>query len=455
MAASAHDNRVAVRNDAKSGSLMGQIPSGSAAPSSSQVDVTQNDVASKRLYDSHFLLVLVSQTCFVVANTLMAHYSRWVEFLGGNLQQIGWVMGVGALLGLALRPTMGQWINRIGARSMWAIGYAVFSAGTFANLLLDDIGILIYALRSMIVLGAAIVFSSSLTYISQTAPPERRTEAIGILGVGGFLGMLVGPLVGDLMLGNSSSDAGERERFGFALLFVSASVACLIALALLLFLPKAKQGGPKRTVALREFFATSFRHWPGMILLIDFAFGVCMTVPFIFLATFIDQIPLRIEGVSVIGLFFWCYAGLAIVVRVGFRQLPDRVGPQRVMIAGMVFMSLGMFSYLLVSSAYPWVIILPALMTGAGHGLMFHTMTSLTVAKFPYEVQGTGSVWALMMLDLGTIAGAPALGVIGDFAGFRVMFAAVGATVLVTGVCYLLTDWGNRSPRQFADRPSK
>tara|TARA_R110002049_G_scaffold285698_1_gene466751 strand:+ start:161825 stop:163090 length:1266 start_codon:yes stop_codon:yes gene_type:complete len=394
-----------------------------------------------RLYDSSFVIALTSQTCFVIANTLMAHYSRWVEFLGGSLQQIGWVMGIGSMMGLLLRPTMAQWINRIGARSMWALGYMVFAISAFANLVLVDVGILIYLLRSLLFLGAAIVFSSSLTYISQTAPADRRTEAIGILGVGGFLGMLVGPLLGDLLLG-----PGARDRAGFSMLFVSAAIANLVAFSLLLFLPRPVRNGPKRSVALRDFVATSIQHWPGMILLIDFAFGVCMTVPFIFLAAFIDGSPLRIEGVSVIGLFFWCYAGVAIAVRLGFRRLPDRVGPKRVLIVGAMFMSFGMFSYLLVNNEQPWAIVIPALLTGAGHGLMFHTMTSLTVARFPHEVQGTGSVWALMMLDLGTIAGAPALGVIGQHFGFQTMFVAVGVSCLLAIACYSLTTLGPAKP---------
>ena len=394
-----------------------------------------------RLYDSNFVLALISQTCFVIANTLMAHYSRWIEFLGGNLQQIGWVMGIGSLLGLLLRPTMAQWINRIGARSMWAIGYLVFAGSALANLMLVDVGIMIYLLRSMLVLGAAIVFSSSLTYISQTAPVDRRTEAIGILGVGGFLGMLIGPLLGDLMLG-----ADGRDRSGFQMLFFFAAFANVVALSLLLLLPKPNHHDGRRSVAIGEFAATSRRHWPGMILLVDFSFGICITVPFVFLATFIDKSPLRIEGVSVIGLFFWCYAGVAILVRLGFRRLPDRVGPRRVLLVGTAIMSMGMFTYLLVGTTQPWAIIVPALLTGTGHGLMFHTMTSLTVARFPHEVQGTGSTWALMMLDMGMISGAPALGAVGEIFGFNAMFVMVGIIGIVSGVLYGATTIGNSSP---------
>ena len=82
---------------------------------------------SDRLYDRNFWLAFISQSCFVSANTLMAHYSRWIEYLGGSLSQVGLIMGAGALLGLLLRPWMAQWINRLGARVMWAFGLILFA----------------------------------------------------------------------------------------------------------------------------------------------------------------------------------------------------------------------------------------------------------------------------------------------------------------------------------------
>ena len=102
---------------------------------------------SDRLYDRNFWLAFVSQSCFVSANTLMAHYSRWIEFLGGDLSQVGMIMGVGALLGLVLRPWMAQWINRLGARVMWACGYGIFSLSSLTNLFLENIDLEIFIVR--------------------------------------------------------------------------------------------------------------------------------------------------------------------------------------------------------------------------------------------------------------------------------------------------------------------
>ena len=388
-------------------------------------------LSQSRLYDRNFVLAMASQGCFVIANTLMAHYARWIEFLGGRVGEVGWVMGAGAVAGLLLRPWMGQWINRLGPRATWLVGLAVFAFGSIGNLALDDLSAMLYVLRSCLVLGTAIVFASSLTYISQIAPPARRTEAIGIIGVGGFLGMLLGPVLGDLILA-----ADVRQRIDFVTLFGTAGLGILFPAVLVCFLRAPAGRNRNSSLRLRDFVRTMRVHWPGMILFVDLAFGVCMAVPFGFLASYIDQVPLRIPGMSVIGLFFWCYAGSGLTVRVVLRRVPELLGRRKVLLAGMLFMTIGFFCYLLVGAENPWIIVIPALLTGTGHGLAFHTMTSLSIESFPSDARGTGSALALMMMDVGMIAGAPILGQIAEAFGFHSMYAAIGVIMLVAAVAY-------------------
>lgn len=383
---------------------------------------------------------MASQTCFVIANTLMAHYARWIEFLDGNLRDVGWIMGAGAVVGVLLRPAMGQWINRLGPIRMWLMGYVIFGIGALGNLGIDDLGFTIYALRSCAVLGAAFVFASSLTYISQIAPIHRQAEAIGILGVGGFVGMLVGPILGDVMLGSE-----DRVRNDFTALFLTAGLGNLLPGILVCMLRNPPQRKSSRSVHLLEFIATVRKHWPGSILLVDLAFGVCMAIPFGFLASYIDEVPLRIPGISLMGLYFWAYAGWGTIVRITLRKTPDRIGRRKVLLVGLLFMSVGMLSYLLVDKDHPWMLLAPALLTGTAHSLMFHTMTSLTIQPFPAEVRGTGSALALMMLDLGMIAGAPILAQIATAFGFHWMFATTACLLFAVACIYFLNCFAIRT----------
>ena len=362
----------------------------------------------------------------------MTHYARWVETLGGSLGEVGWIMGSGALLGLVLRPWMAQWINRHGARLMWGAGLLLFAIASLGNLLLYAVGPAIFAIRSCLMLGSAIVFASGLTYISQSTPESQRTEAIGIFGVGGFLGIFCGPFIGDLFL-------QQRDRSNFELLFVVAAVANLIPLVGIFFLRPTDHESNGSPIRLGEFLAAIRRHWPGTIVAVNFVFGICMTGPFVFLASYVDEAGIQIPGVSEMGVFFMLYAACGIVARLASHRVLSRYGASQVLMAGIVLMSSGMFCFSLVSTSRPWLVLVPAILSGGGHGLMFHTMTSLTIKPFPREVRGTGSVLALMMLDGGMFVGAPVLGRLGEWYGFSILFTCIGACTLLAGLAYLPT----------------
>lgn len=173
-----------------------------------------------------------------------------------------------------------------------------------------------------------------------------------------------------------------------------------------------------------------------------------MTAPFIFLTTYVDQVPLEIEGLSLVGLFFWCYAGWGVIVRVALRRVPERYGRRKVLLVGVTFMSIGMLCYALVGADRPWMIVVPALLTGTAHALLFHTMTSLTIESFPSEVRGTGTSLALMMMDLGMIAGAPILAQIASHFDFTWMFTTIAVVCFVAGIIYAASSisvWQQRS----------
>jgi len=102
----------------------------------------------------------------------------------------------------------------------------------------------------------------------------------------------------------------------------------------------------------------------------------------------------------------------------------------------MLFMTIGFFCYPLVGAGNPWIIVIPALVTGTGHGLAFHTMISLSINSFPNDARGTGSALALLMMDVGMIGDAPVLGEVAETYGFGSMFTAIGVLMFIAAVAY-------------------
>jgi MFS family permease len=384
-----------------------------------------------RLYTRSFLIAVVSQTFFMIAWTASSHYARWIAWLGGDESTIGWVTGVGAFSGVALRPWIGLWVNRLGARVLWAAGYLIFVTSVLANVLLHELGPMIYVLRCGLVIGASVTYGASLTYITQNAPPDRRTEAIGTFGLSGFTAMLIGPRLGDHILG-----VGDRTHGDFQLLFWTIS-ACLVAAGMVLFLlkptPREHRSSPVR---LADFVRSVRQYWPGSVLIVQFVFGICLAVPFVFLSHLADDLGLATEGRSPVGRFFFGYAIIAIAIRVLFRRIPDRFGRRKILILGLAMETAGMGSFLLVTSGRIEDLLLPGILCGAGHGFAFHTMTALTLDRFPVDIRGTGSALALMVLDIGTVAGAPVLGMLANAHGYGALFIAAASCAFAAAIVF-------------------
>jgi len=395
------------------------------------IKLNRRQLTDEALYDANFALAMVIQTLFVLANCLMAHYNRWITFLGGDVPSVGFIMGVGPIVGLLMRPWIGQLINRWGAKTIWCSGIVIFAISALANLLVTNLGWPVYVLRSGLVLGSAVVFASSLTYITQVYPRSRRTEAIGTLGASGFMGMILGPFLGDLAVGD-----GNPSRADFVVLFAAAAATVVLPAILLVLLRSPQSYEVVKPVSLTDFAKTVRSHFPGAIVFVLLAFGLSMTAPFAFLATYVDDAHLHIEGVSMVGLYFWCYAGLGLAVRLSFRRAPERWGRRKVLLTGMTLIAAGMFCYGLVHETTSWMLIIPALICGVGHAFVFHTMSALALESFPHEVRGTGSAFTLMMMDVGFIGGAPLLGMIAHQAGYDWMFATIGLTCAISTAIY-------------------
>ena len=405
-------------------------------------------VSPHSLYNRNFAFAFISQVGFVLANTaLMAHYARWIGFLGGRVDTAGWITGTASIAGLLLRPWIGQWIDRWGARTVWLVGYAIFVAGSLSNLWLHELGWGVYVCRALIVVGGAFVFSSSITYVSHMAPVERRAEAIGMLGVAGFVGIVFGPLWAELTL------SAERTRGEFETIFVVSACLLILPTVLLVFLQKPKWETRRRSTGLGEFVRTARKYWPGMIFFVQATFGLCMTIPFVFLTKFIDDDGLQGNGFSLASTFFMCYAGWGLTLRLILRRAPERFGRRKLLLGGAIVMASGMLSFLLVDAAHATRIVIPALLCGTGHSLMYHTCTSLLLESFPDEVRGVGSALSMIAMDLGMIGGSQILGEVAFRFGYNALFVSVALINVTAGIVYTLVSipvWQQRADQRRA-----
>lgn len=391
-----------------------------------------------KLYDRSFALAFVSNLLFVPANTLLVHYAQWIEYLHSDreraLIELGYITSSGVIISFLARPWLGQMVNRFGSKKMWLTGYVFFLAGFLSNLFITDVNAFLYISRGIICLGVACVFTSSITYITVTTPVDRRTEAIGILGVSGFFGFVIGPLLGESILGT------QPTIENFRLFFCTGSGCILTAMAILLFMPATRGNQTKGTLSLRRFLTIAKKYWPGSIIYVNAAFGLSMTVPLHLLKKFVldESLTSPVFGeLGFISVFYVIYAGWGITIRLLLKSAPDRIGRRKVLLVGIVAMVMGYIGYCFITPDRLWALIIPAFCCGTGHGLSYHCMTSLTLESFPAKHRGTGTALAMMAFDCSAVVGMPIIAWIVVVAGYNTMFLGVAATVTtISGIFY-------------------
>lgn len=164
-------------------------------------ELDSRSTAASFNYGRTFWLAYASSLLLMVGVSLLYRYADFVTLLGGTEFHLGWIVGVGMVGSLVTRVAIGSYIDRHGARLVWLGSTALFVATCLAHLAVGShTGVAIYLLRISYCCAVAGVYGASVTFVSAQGPSHRMAELIGMLGTSGFLGTVVGTLLGDFLL---------------------------------------------------------------------------------------------------------------------------------------------------------------------------------------------------------------------------------------------------------------
>jgi MFS family permease len=391
-------------------------------------------------YGRAFWLSYLSLTTLMIAVSLMYRYADFVTFLGGSELDLGAIVGVGMVGSLVMRLAQGVGIDRYGPRHIWLGSTMLFIASMLGHLVVSRAnGPGVYLLHVLFRTSVAGVFGAAFTFAFQQVPISRMTEAVGTVGTASFVGIVVGPRVGDWIsaANGRAIERGELDKmFLVAAAFGSVSFIAAWFATLRAIRPRRRLRMP--IVPLLR------RYHPGVLLAIGVVTGIALGMPATFLRTFAAE--LQFDRIAP---FFTVYALTAIGTRLATRRMADELGVRAGVLIGMALVTAGILSYLLVSAE--WHLMIPALLTGAGQAILYPAVVAGGSAVFPNRCRGVGTTLMLAMIDLGTLVGAPLIGGIVYFGkqlglpGYSLMFVAIAAIVVASSVYYAIVTRGAKA----------
>jgi MFS family permease len=299
--------------------------------------------------------------------------------------------------------------------------------------------------------GEACFFVSAATLISDLAPPERRGEAVSYFSIPLYLGLAIGPLVGETLL----------NSHGFTPVWLVAGGVAAIGSVTSLAIPARHLLPPGwADVALAQGdLAMSpgrpSREQPKSKLLHKAALlpGAVLTFQIMGYAGFIAFVPLYAPTIGLAGsrLVFVLYAAVVLCVRVAFARLPDRLGAVPAASGALALSAAGLLTMGLWHR--PAGLLAGTVILALGSSLAFPALMSLAIGAAPDEERGSVVGTFSAFFDVSQGLGAAVLGGVAAATSYSGAFVA-GGVIAAVGLVLLRIRGPGYSRTSDTDSPS-
>lgn len=414
--------------------------------------------------------------------------------LGFNTDVAGlqWVVNAYTLVFAALLLTTGALGDRLGAKRVFIVGFAVFTLASLGCGLATSLGALIIA-RIVQGLGAAMLVPTSLSLLQQAFPdPVARSRAVGWWGAAGGIALAAGPVLGGLLVTQIgwpsiflinlpigllglwltlryAPNAPARPRKGFdlpgqatAILALGSLTAALteasrlgwqhpfiwggLAFSFLvggLFL-KLESRSPHPMLPLALFRHSTFAVATTAGLIVNFAYYGLVFVFSLFFQSIQHFSPQQT------GLAFLPMTAILMLMNIVAGRLITRVGARFIMVAGLIMAALGYLLLLPITADGAYLrLVLPMLLAASGIAVTIPTMINVTLSAVDPARAGIASGVLNSARQIGGVLGVAVFGFLVRseqparfMQGMHIAIAMAGA-LLATGA--VLSFFGIRS----------
>jgi len=392
-------------------------------------------VVKERLVDGPFLVLnaaaFFSALGFASVIPLVAQYVT-KELEGGPLE-VGLAVGIFSFSAVLARPYIGRLGDRKGRRLLVAGGTFLTALVLAGHVLADTYQLLLIA-RLLTGAFQGAFFVGTVTLVNDMAPEDRRGEAASYFSVSIYLGMAMGPAMGEW----------ARRAYGFDKAFLIAAASMMLAALIGVFLPDyiPEQAPRSETRMARRKLLHSAAIWPGAILALGLMIFPAMQG---FLPALMED-----RDLGGFGAVFAVYGILVLVFRLAGRKLPDTLGTQRTVTISLVGTVAG--AGLIGAATSRPMLLAGAAVLALGGSMLYPALMVAAVDGVPAQERAQSMSTFTMFFELSGGIGGPILGVLVWVAGSNAAalygaagFAAIGIPLLA------LWQHGLRGPARRSD----
>jgi predicted MFS family arabinose efflux permease len=169
-------------------------------------------------------------------------------------------------------------------------------------------------------------------------------------------------------------------------------------------------------------------------------FATVLTAFFVFVPRFAQD-----TGIGSDAVFFQMYMLAALILRIAFGWVPDRIGPHRALTPALLALVVGLV--VMARASAPHDVAIAGFLCGLGHGYAFPILSGMVVNRVGDDARGTALAIFTGLFDLGMLVGSSAFGAIVEWTSFPALYA-FGAVVLASALA-AFSRWDARAvPRR-------
>lgn len=393
-----------------------------------------------RLITKPFVAVTAAAAAFFVyVGILVPIIPTFIDDeLGAGEIGVGLSLAAFAAAAICVRPIIGRLVERIGRRAVM-IGGSIIAGGAGMSLVLVDTLWQLLLLRAVAGVGEAALFVGAATLIADLSPPDRRAEAASYFSVAVFGGLGVGPIIGDVVLGD------DRYARAFVIAGGFAWLAAVLGLAVPRHVTPHVTADVQGELPVRRGFARVMHPaavGPGLVL-------ACGIAGFAVFTAFLPE-HARDVGLGGSGSLFAGYSVVCLLLRFAGARWLERLGVRRAVSIAFVTLAAALGGLALFPAV--WALWVAAALIGVASAFLYPSLMALTVNRADERERPMAISSFTMFFEVGNISGGVAFGLIAQLAskraafGSAVVLCAVGTWLLLTRVVPSAAHAGQAAP---------